>query len=321
VVKPCRLSPLSTGGSTSLSTYNQNDLRVSKTVGGTQTTYLLDGDSVVRESKAGVNTDLLQGPGVDNLLERGGVWFTPNSLGGTATTVDGSGNWLQRYDYAPFGQLTLTGGGTAQPYQFTGREADESGLMSYRARYYNPNWGRFVSEDPIGVDGAAELASGSIVTEGSGFAAWLKPEGAEPAPGGHLAGGDNGEASGAAALWGLGVHPAGPAWTIAPYAYVGDNPASSRDPSGLGAPWYVKAILALRVLVEAPIRIITGSGTGGGRGPLVIRPDRVNPPGASVSAGGGGGGGGGPLQFEEAAASLRARWLSWPTGAASRSRR
>jgi len=35
-------------------------------------------------------------------------------------------------------------------YTFTGREYDpESGLYYYRARYYDPNIGRFLQEDPI----------------------------------------------------------------------------------------------------------------------------------------------------------------------------
>lgn len=33
---------------------------------------------------------------------------------------------------------------------FTGREDGGSGLMYYRARYYDPVIGRFVSEDPLG---------------------------------------------------------------------------------------------------------------------------------------------------------------------------
>jgi RHS repeat-associated protein len=34
---------------------------------------------------------------------------------------------------------------------FTGREYDpETGLYYYRARYYDPKIGRFVSQDPIG---------------------------------------------------------------------------------------------------------------------------------------------------------------------------
>jgi len=37
---------------------------------------------------------------------------------------------------------------------FTGREYDsETGLYFYRARYYDPAIGRFISEDPIGFQG------------------------------------------------------------------------------------------------------------------------------------------------------------------------
>ena len=35
-------------------------------------------------------------------------------------------------------------------FQYTGRENDANGLYFYRARYYNPAFARFISEDPIG---------------------------------------------------------------------------------------------------------------------------------------------------------------------------
>jgi RHS repeat-associated protein len=39
-----------------------------------------------------------------------------------------------------------------QPYSFTGREHDsETGLYFYRARYYDAEAGRFISEDPAGL--------------------------------------------------------------------------------------------------------------------------------------------------------------------------
>src|SRR5438552_13190714 len=58
----------------------------------------------------------------------------------------------QSYSYRPFGELTNSPT-DSNPFQFTGRENDGSGLLYYRARYYNPAWGRFVSADPAGFGG------------------------------------------------------------------------------------------------------------------------------------------------------------------------
>jgi len=41
-------------------------------------------------------------------------------------------------------------GTTTSSYTFTGRESDSLGIDYYRARYYNPTTGRFLSEDPLG---------------------------------------------------------------------------------------------------------------------------------------------------------------------------
>jgi len=66
---------------------------------------------------------------------------------------------VQHYVYDSFGRATvLDATGTQyaldlapiqQPYGYTGRELDsESDLYYYRARYYNPSTGRFLSEEP-----------------------------------------------------------------------------------------------------------------------------------------------------------------------------
>ncbi len=54
------------------------------------------------------------------------------------------------YTCEPFGKTTVTGQPNANPFQFTGRENDGTGLYYYRARYYHPGLQRFISEDPIG---------------------------------------------------------------------------------------------------------------------------------------------------------------------------
>jgi RHS repeat-associated protein len=57
------------------------------------------------------------------------------------------------YRYDSFGTMTQTGT-LSQPYTYTGREWDkETGLYYYRARYYDPMVGRFISKDPIGFAG------------------------------------------------------------------------------------------------------------------------------------------------------------------------
>ena len=62
-----------------------------------------------------------------------------------------AGAVVNRADYDSFGRVQDSVESIEQPYAFTGREFDdESGLYYYRARYYDPQTGRSLSEDPIG---------------------------------------------------------------------------------------------------------------------------------------------------------------------------
>jgi len=69
--------------------------------------------------------------------------------------TDVSGNIVQSYSYDSYGNILSTGSQSfVQPYADTGREYDpETGFYYYRARYYNPMAGRFISEDPIRLKG------------------------------------------------------------------------------------------------------------------------------------------------------------------------
>jgi len=68
-------------------------------------------------------------------------------------------------------------GSATSGYAFTGREWDsESSLYYYRARYYDPKIGRFISEDPIGrLGGSNYYAYGANRPTRSGDPLGLKP--------------------------------------------------------------------------------------------------------------------------------------------------
>ncbi|MDD5160802.1 MAG: peptidoglycan DD-metalloendopeptidase family protein [Sulfuricurvum sp.] len=65
------------------------------------------------------------------------------------------GKSIESYSYDAFGNITQHTKTleTYNPYGYTGREADTDDLYYYRARYYDPTIGRFITPDPIGFAG------------------------------------------------------------------------------------------------------------------------------------------------------------------------
>lgn len=61
------------------------------------------------------------------------------------------GGGTKRFD--AWGNTIATSGNAIPQYGYTGREPDETGLVFYRARYYDPTIGRFTQRDPIGLKG------------------------------------------------------------------------------------------------------------------------------------------------------------------------
>jgi RHS repeat-associated protein len=148
-----RLTKLVKGGATYEFQYDPMGMRSGKKVAGAWTYFLLDGDSVVKEITGGASVYTTQGPLIDQPLARNGRYFSVNHLGSTTTLTDGAGVVVQSYSYGPFGE-TSQSTGEANPFQYAGRENDgATGLYYNRARYYRPEWGRFISPDPIGFAG------------------------------------------------------------------------------------------------------------------------------------------------------------------------
>ncbi len=76
-----------------------------------------------------------------------------DALGSTIALADAAGVITASYSYTPYGVASKTG--TADTFfQFTRREQDgAAGLQFNRFRYYKPDLGRFISEDPVGLLG------------------------------------------------------------------------------------------------------------------------------------------------------------------------
>ena len=94
------------------------------------------------------------GPGIDHpvVMVRDGqeYFYHADVLGSIAALTDKSGVRTASYDYDAFGVPKVGSGPLPNLFTYTGREYDAaSGLYFYRARYYDPKLGRFLTRDPI----------------------------------------------------------------------------------------------------------------------------------------------------------------------------
>jgi RHS repeat-associated protein len=72
-------------------------------------------------------------------------------LGSSNLVIDGSGSWIQREEFTPYGESSF-GGFARKRYRYTGKERnEESGLNYHGARYYSPWLARWLSCDPAGM--------------------------------------------------------------------------------------------------------------------------------------------------------------------------
>jgi RHS repeat-associated protein len=129
--------------------------RLQYTEGGGDSKIISDGLDIVKETDGLGNTMAwyVRSLNIDEPLARiaadGTVrYYHADALGSIITLTDANGVVRTRYNYSPYGVTQVIGEASENPFQFTGRENDETGLYYYRARYYSPEIGRFISEDP-----------------------------------------------------------------------------------------------------------------------------------------------------------------------------
>ncbi len=109
--------------------------------------------AVLRDENAGAN----------GLCDDDRLYYVNDANFNVTALLDTAGDALERYVYSPYGVATIydatwTNTRSTSSYAnvtlYTGRELDpETGLYSYRNRYYSAELGRFVSRDRIGDEG------------------------------------------------------------------------------------------------------------------------------------------------------------------------
>ncbi|WP_283241550.1 RHS repeat-associated core domain-containing protein, partial [Halomonas sp. ATBC28] len=162
-------------GATREATYRYDGLgrRISKTVrhtnGTTATThYGWDGDRIVREETDNQRTTVVYEPGsfvpmmrIDD-TQQGQVLsaYITDALGTPMqlVTPNGQPRWLAEPDDWAAVKNQRAVRNVTQPIRFQGQWHDEeSGLYYNRHRYYDPQQGRYINQDPIGLRGGTNL--------------------------------------------------------------------------------------------------------------------------------------------------------------------
>ncbi len=161
-----RLVTVSAGSLNEFYAYDHQGRRVSKhvlsqvegTSNSTSTNYLYTGQDILAEYTAWASPTAryTHGPNVDDPLLRttatGTQFYHADGLGSVVALSNPDGSTAATTRYDAWGN-TIGTTGTVPQYGYTGREPDATGLIYYRARYYDPSLGRFTQRDPIGLAG------------------------------------------------------------------------------------------------------------------------------------------------------------------------
>ncbi|MBW2690920.1 MAG: RHS repeat-associated core domain-containing protein, partial [Deltaproteobacteria bacterium] len=148
--------------------------RVSRIEGSTTNLFVHEGNQVVADLDGSGNLlrTYVWGMGIDNLLS-----FTDHATSNTyyaikdhqnsvIALVDAAGSVVENYEYDAYGNTKvfnaagteLTASSPGNRYTFQGREIDwDTGLYHFRARWYDPETGRWLSKDPVGISGGLNL--------------------------------------------------------------------------------------------------------------------------------------------------------------------
>jgi RHS repeat-associated protein len=134
--------------------YNENGIRVSSTINGVKTSFLLDANrdyAQVLEEYNSSDVQVAYVYGHDLISQnRSGVksFYLYDGLGTTKALTDSSGVVTDRYIYDAYGNVLSSTGTTQNNYLYTGEQFDKNlGQYYLRDRYYSHGTGRFTRGD------------------------------------------------------------------------------------------------------------------------------------------------------------------------------
>jgi RHS repeat-associated protein len=141
--------------------YNADGIRTSKTVGTDTTTFLLNGSSIVRSTKGNLVMDFFYDE-KGNLygFKHGSAmyYYLRNGQNDIIGIIDSSGTQVVGYTYNSWGVVESVSGslastiGNDNPFRYRGYYLDnETGFYYLNSRYYDPQVGRFINADSVGL--------------------------------------------------------------------------------------------------------------------------------------------------------------------------
>jgi RHS repeat-associated protein len=148
-----RLASATRNGVTTTYTYDADGARIQQVEGATTRRYL--GDDYEIDVPGATTTKYVMFAGTLVARKDGAArhWVHTDEQGSIQAETDATGTEVHRKNYRPFGEI-MSASGTL-PYEargYTAQRQDTAGLIWLKARFYDPELGRFISPNPV-IDG------------------------------------------------------------------------------------------------------------------------------------------------------------------------